>query len=57
MRLISIATEYHLEDAYPVFVRQLPESEEIKEIIDFIEPLFNRVCNELEIDLSEIVDS
>ena len=56
IKLLSIATDYHIEEAYPAFDRQLPIREEIKEVLDFTESLFNRVCSELKINLSEIVD-
>lgn len=55
-RLISIATEYHIEESYPSLGRSLPPREEIKEVLDFTKILFDRVCNELKINLSKIID-
>ncbi|MCK5196698.1 MAG: HEPN domain-containing protein [Spirochaetales bacterium] len=54
IKLLSIATDYHIEDVYPSFDKQLPSNEEVKKVLDFTESLFSRVCNELNIDLDEI---
>ena len=56
IKLLSIETDYHIGEAYPAFDRQLPLKEEIKEVLDFTEALFKKVCNELKINLSEIID-
>ena len=57
MSLINIATVYHVEESYPSFGRSLPLRKEIKEVLDFTEALFYRVCKELKIDVSDIVDN
>ena len=51
--LISI-TEYHIEESYPAFNRQLPPKEEIKEALAFSEELFEKVCDILKIDKKEV---
>jgi DNA primase large subunit len=55
LRIINIATEYHIEESYPSLGRSLPIRDEIKEVLDFTEDLFKRVCYKLKIDFSEIV--
>jgi len=51
--LISI-TEYHIEESYPAINRKMPSREEIKEVLDFTEKLFDKVCKILDIDKSEV---
>ncbi len=48
-------TEYHIEESYPAFDRALPPRDEIKEVLDFVEDLFGRVCAKLDIDPKELV--
>ena len=57
MRLINIFTEYHIEESYTSLGLSLPLRGEIKETLDFTEALFDRVCNELNIDISNIVNN
>ncbi len=47
-------TEYHIEESYPAFDRALPPRDEIKEVLDFVEDLFGRVCTKLDIDPKEL---
>ncbi len=54
IRLLHIATEYYKEDRYPNPNYCLPPREEIKEVLDFTEKLFNKVCNILEINIEEV---
>jgi len=55
IELLKQISEYHIEESYPAFDRPLPPREEIKEVLEFTEYLFDKVCNLLEIDKSEVV--
>jgi hypothetical protein len=35
IKIINMATDYHIEESYPQYDRQLPSREEIKEVLDF----------------------
>lgn len=48
------ATEYFKEDRYPNPYYSLPPREEIKEVLDFTNTLFERVCAMLDISIDEI---
>jgi hypothetical protein len=48
------ATEYFKEDRYPNPYYSLPPREEIKEVLDFTNTLFERVCGLLDISIDEI---
>lgn len=48
------ATEYFKEDRYPNPYYSLPPREEIKEVLDFTNTLFERVCVLLDISIDEI---
>ncbi len=52
--LLYIATKYHIEASYPQYNRALPSREEIKQILDFADELFHKVCNILNIDPEEV---
>jgi HEPN domain-containing protein len=52
--ILSIATKYHIEESYPCFNRSLPQREEVKEILDFAQKLFDNVCGKLGINKNEI---
>jgi len=54
LNLLDTITEYHIGESYPVFDRKMPPKEEIKEVLDFTEELFEKVCNILDIELSEV---
>jgi len=41
-------------EAYPTFERALPSKEEIKEVLDFTEELFDKVCGILGINKAEL---
>ena len=47
-------TEYRIEESYPAFDRKLPPTEEIKEVLEFAEELFKKVCIILKINESDI---
>jgi hypothetical protein len=51
---LELATEYFKEDRYPNPYYSLPPREEIKQVLDFTEALFERVCHLLEIDTQAI---
>ena len=55
IELLKQVSEYHIEESYPAFNRVLPPRDEIKEVLDFTEQLFDTVCNILNIDKSELV--
>jgi len=52
--LLDQISEYHIDESYPAYDRKLPSVEEIKEILEFAEELFENVCNILGIELSEV---
>ena len=52
--LLDIISEYHIEEAYPQYDRPLPSKEEIKQVLDFTDALFNEVCSILNIDPQEV---
>jgi len=52
---LYIATEYFKEDRYPNPNYSLPSREEIKEVLDFTENLFYKVCKILEIDAKDLI--
>ncbi len=41
--LLEKITKYHIEESYPAFDRALPQREEIKEVLDFTEEIFEKV--------------
>ncbi len=53
--LLKQITKYHIEEAYPTFERALPSKEEIKEVLLFTEKLFDKVCDILDINKSELI--
>jgi HEPN domain-containing protein len=55
IKLLVIATKYHITEAYPSFGRQMPSRNEIKEILEFTEGLFDRVCSILDIEKSDVM--
>lgn len=52
--LLDQISEYHIEESYPAFDRKLPPKEEIKEVLDFAEDLFDKVCKILDINKEEV---
>lgn len=53
--LIDIITNYHIEESYPVFDRKMPSKNEIKEVLEFAESLFVKVCKILNLSKEELV--
>ena len=54
LRFMDIITTYHIRGSYPPRDRKMPSREEIKEVLDFTEYLFNRVCQILDIKIEEV---
>lgn len=54
LELLEQISDYHIEEAYPVFDRNLPPKEEIKEALVFAQALFETVCDKLAINKSEL---
>ncbi len=52
--LLSIATTYQTKQRYPVAQKKLPPREEIKEILDFADKLFEDILKKLDIDIGDI---
>ena len=48
-------TKYHIEESYPQYDRKLPSREEIKEVLEFTEHLFDKVCIILDIEKDELL--
>ncbi len=53
--ILAKATEYHKEDRYPNPNYSLPPRDETKEVLEFAEKLFDKVCNILKINKDELV--
>jgi len=53
--LLDTISEYHIEASYPQYNRSMPSRAEIKEVLEFSEKLFYRVCDILEIDKEEVM--
>ena len=51
---LRVATDYYKEDRYSNPNYSLPPRNEIKEVLDFTEQLFDKVCSILEIDKKEL---
>ena len=52
---LAIATTYNIKVRYPTPHKKMPKQEEIKEVLDFTEKLFDKVCGILEIDKKEVM--
>ncbi|MEA3353780.1 MAG: HEPN domain-containing protein [Campylobacterota bacterium] len=52
---LDLISEYHIEESYPAFDREMPPRDEIKIVLEFSEQLFDKVCDILEVDKSEII--
>jgi HEPN domain-containing protein len=55
IKIINMATDYHIEESYPQYDRKLPSREEIKEVLEFTEHLFDKVCIILDIEKDELL--
>lgn len=54
IRLLVVATQYHILEAYPAPERTLPKHEDIEEVVLFTNELFEKVCKLLDISIDEI---
>jgi HEPN domain-containing protein len=54
VRILGIATSYYIQDRYPAPNLQLPSRQQIKEVLDFAERLFDDVCRILDIDKQDV---
>ena len=54
LELLEKATGYFKEDRYPNPNYCLPPREEIKEVLEFTEELFEKVCKILDINIEEV---
>ncbi len=54
MRILGIATLYYVHDRYPIFQNVLPDRSQIRDVMDFADRLFVRVCGILKIDEMEV---
>lgn len=52
--LLDIATAYYAQDRYPVPNLALPARDQIGEVLDFAEQLFDQVCRQLGIDKQDV---
>ena len=53
-KLLAKISTYHVEASYPSFDRVMPSYEELKNVIDFGEELFSKICKILDIDENEV---
>ena len=49
--MLDLITTYHIKEAYPPMYRELPSRDEIKEVLEFSEKLFDTVCDILDIEI------
>ena len=52
--LLETATNYYRVDRYPNPSYFLPSKDEIQEVLDFTEKLFDKVCKTLDINKNEL---
>jgi len=52
--LMEDISDYHIEESYPVFDRTMPSYDELKEVLDFTNELFSKVCKILDIDEDKV---
>jgi len=53
--ILYVANKYHIEVSYPLYSRSLPSREEIKEVMNFTENLFDEVLKVLDIKKADIL--
>ena len=49
LKMLSLITKYHISEAYPPRDRRMPSRDEIKEVLEFAEEIFEEVCEILKI--------
>jgi len=52
--LLDIISGYHIEASYPQYHREMPNKEEIEEVLNFSEKLFDKVCLILNMNRQEL---
>lgn len=52
--LLAIASKYYTEQRYPVVDKESPTREEIKEMIDLANKVFNRICVIFDIKFEDV---
>ena len=57
IELLEKVTDYYREDRYPNPNDSLPSQQETKEILEFSEHLFTKVCETLKVNIKEVVDA
>jgi len=55
LSILEQISEYHIGESYPSSNRNLIPLQEIKDVLEFAEELFDRVCAILNIDKTEII--
>lgn len=56
LELLDKATLYLKEERYPNPSYMLPPRQEIKEVLDFTETIFEKVCNILQINMKDVTN-
>ncbi|OHD83570.1 HEPN domain-containing protein [Sulfuricurvum sp. RIFCSPLOWO2_12_FULL_43_24] len=51
--MLRLITTYHIKESYPTLHRRLPPREEIKQVLDFTNKLFDNVCTLLNIPIDK----
>lgn len=51
--MLRLITTYHIKESYPTPHRRLPPREEIKQVLDFTNKLFDTVCTLLHISIDK----
>lgn len=51
--MLRLITTYHIKESYPTPHRRLPPREEIKQVLDFTNKLFDKVCSLLKISIDK----
>jgi len=54
LSILKDITSYHIDESYPVFHQTLPPKEEIREVLEFTQELFVKVCKILDINIDEV---
>ncbi len=52
-RLLAIISKYHIKGSYHTPDRNMPSRDELNNVLEFQDRLFNQVCTNLEIDPNE----
>lgn len=53
--MLRLITTYHIKESYPTLHRRLPPREEIKQVLDFTNNLFDKVCALLNISIDKTI--